>query len=166
MNRAAGAAVAFMLGVLAAPVAAQDAGIAVGTRAPDVTVKDLDGQPVPLGQYLGKKPVLLEFWATWCEVCEELLPAVRKAHAQYGDRVEFFGVNVTINQTPDRVRRYLDQHHPPFRTLYDDEGVSTRAYLAPTTSYIVVVDAAGRVAYTGTGAAQDLEGVLRRVVAR
>lgn len=166
MNRATVAAVAFILGVLAAPVAAQDAGIAVGTRAPDVTVKDLDGQPVRLGQYLGKKPVLLEFWATWCEVCEELLPAVRKAHAQYGDRVEFFGVNVTINQTPDRVRRYLDQHHPPFRTLYDDEGVSTRAYLAPTTSYIVVVDAAGRVAYTGTGAAQDLEGVLRHVVAR
>jgi peroxiredoxin len=150
----------------AVPVLAQEAGIAVGTRAPAVTVKDLDGTPVNLADYLGTKPVLLEFWATWCEVCEQLLPAVRKAHAEFGDRVEFFGVNVTVNQTPARVRRYLEEHRPPFRTLYDEEGVSTRAYLAPTTSYVVVVDGAGRVAYTGTGGAQDLAGVLGHVVAR
>jgi len=160
------AAMVTMSWCTAVPILAQEAGIVVGSRAPAVTVRDLDGTPVNLADYLGKKPVLLEFWATWCEVCEQLLPAVRKAHTEFGDRVEFFGVNVTINQTPARVRRYLEDHHPPFRTLYDEEGVSTRAYLAPTTSYVVVVDGAGRVAYTGTGGAQDLAGVLRRVVAR
>ena len=77
-------------------------------RAPVVTVHDLDGKPVDLGQYIGKKPVFLEFWATWCELCEELLPRVRAAKAAYGDRVEFLGVNVTVNQSRDRVRRYLE----------------------------------------------------------
>jgi thiol-disulfide isomerase/thioredoxin len=60
-----------------APLAAQEAGIAVGSKAPVVTVDDLDGEPVDLGRYIGRKPVLLEFWATWCEVCEALMPRVR-----------------------------------------------------------------------------------------
>ena len=142
---------------------AQDEGIAVGARAPAVVVNDIDGKPVDLADYLGKKPVLLEFWATWCSVCEALLPKVKAAHAAYGEKVVFLGVNVTVNQTPERVRRWIASNDPPYRTLYDDKGVSTRAYEAPVTSYIVIIDAAGKVAYTGTGADQDIAGALARV---
>jgi thiol-disulfide isomerase/thioredoxin len=146
-----------------APLRAQESGIAVGADAPVVTVRDLDGKAVDLGQYIGKKPVFLEFWATWCELCEELLPRVRAAKAAYGDQVEFLGVNVTINQSRDRVRRYLEKHQPPFRTLYDEEGTSTRAYEAPATSYVVIVDRSGKIAYTGSGGTQEFDGVLRRI---
>jgi thiol-disulfide isomerase/thioredoxin len=145
------------------PVAAQDEGIAVGAPAPAVVINDLDGHPVDLGALIGRKPILLEFWATWCSVCDELLPKVRAAHQAHGDKVEFFGVNVTVNQTRDRVRRWVREHQPPYRTLYDEAGTSTRAYKAPVTSYIVIIDRAGIVAYTGTGADQDLEGALRKV---
>jgi thiol-disulfide isomerase/thioredoxin len=147
----------------AAPAGAQDAGITVGSKAPVVSVHDLDGKLVDLGQYIGRKPVLLEFWATWCERCEELLPRVKAAYQEFGDRVEFLGVNVTVNQTPERVRRYLETHQPPYRTLYDDQGTTIRAYGVPTTSYVVVVDAGGKVAYTGVGGTQDIASVLRRV---
>jgi thiol-disulfide isomerase/thioredoxin len=149
--------------VMAGTVRAQESGIAVGSAAPAVAVRDLDGKTVHLGQYIGKKPMLLEFWATWCELCEELLPRIRSAKAAYGNAVEFIGINVTVNQTPARVRRYLHEHQPPFRTLYDDEGTSIRAYQVPATSYVVIVDRAGKVAYTGSGGAQDLDTPLRRV---
>lgn len=145
------------------PLPAQESGIAVGSSAPVVVVHDLDGKPVDLSQYIGKQPVLLEFWATWCSNCEELLPTVRAAQAAYGSKVEFIGVNVTVNQTPQRVRRYLETHKPPYRTLYDDQGSSIRAYQVPATSYVVIVDRAGKVAYTGIGGTQDLDGALRRV---
>lgn len=145
------------------PLVAQESGIAVGADAPVVTVRDLDGKAVDLGQYIGKKPIFLEFWATWCELCEELLPRVRAAKAGYGDQVEFFGVNVTVNQSRDRVRRYLEKHQPPFTTLYDEEGVSTRAYQVPATSYVVIVDRSGEIAYTGSGGTQDFTTVLRRI---
>jgi peroxiredoxin len=144
---------------------AQETGLAVGTRAPAVAVHDLDGKPVDLGQYLGKQPLFLEWWATWCEQCDALLPRVRAARAEVGDRVQFLGINVAVNQSPERVRRYIESNDVPFRTLYDDEGASTRAYAAPTTSYVVIVDRAGRVAYTGTGGDQDFLGALRRVAA-
>jgi thiol-disulfide isomerase/thioredoxin len=148
---------------LEVPLAAQESGIAVGSAAPVVTVPDLDGNPVDLSQYIGRKPLFLEFWATWCELCEELLPSIRAARAAYGSEVEFLGVNVTVNQSRERVRRYVEQHKPPFRTLYDEEGISTRAYQAPATSYVVIVDRGGKVVYTGTGGTQDFDPVLRRV---
>jgi thiol-disulfide isomerase/thioredoxin len=144
-------------------VHAQESGIAVGSAAPAIAVRDLDGKTVDLGQYIGRKPMLLEFWATWCELCEELLPRIRSAQAAYGSAVEFIGINVTVNQTPARVRRYLQEHQPPFRTLYDDEGTSIRAYQVPATSYVVIVDRTGKVAYTGSGGAQNLDTPLRRV---
>ena len=126
---------------------------------------DLDGRGVDLGRYVGVRPVFLEFWATWCELCAQLMPTVEAAHARYGSQVEFIGVNVSVNQSPARVRRYLAEHKPPFRTLYDDQGISTRAYRVPTTSYVVIIDRSGRVAYTGSGGDQQFDGVLRKVAA-
>ena len=147
----------------ASPLAAQDeAGLRVGAPAPVVSVDDLDGKPISLGEWIGKKPVLLEFWATWCTNCEALLPRLMKAREAAGNRVEFVAVNVTVNQTPERVRKYVQEHDVPFRILYDDKGTATRAYLAPATSYVVIVDSSGRVAYTGLGADQRFEGALNR----
>jgi thiol-disulfide isomerase/thioredoxin len=161
-----GIALLLLLAPLVSRADAQEVGLAVGSKAPAVTVKDVEGAPVNLGEYLGKQPLFLEWWATWCEQCEALLPRVRAAHAEVGDKVAFFGINVAVNQTPERVRRYIESTKPPFRTLYDGEGESTRAYAAPTTSYVVIVDRAGRVAYSGTGGEQDFLGTLRRVAAQ
>jgi thiol-disulfide isomerase/thioredoxin len=141
-------------------------GIAVGSPAPVVTIADLEGKPVALGDLIGRKPVYLQFWATWCEICEALLPQVQAAAAKYRGEVEFLGVNVTVNQSKDRVRRYITEHKPPFRVLWDDKGASIRAYDVPGTSYVVIVDRQGKVAYTGFGKDQDLVAALRKVVGR
>jgi thiol-disulfide isomerase/thioredoxin len=145
------------------PLEAQESGIATGSRAPAVVVHDLDGKSVDLSRYIGKRPVFLEFWATWCTNCEELLPRVRAAEATYRGKVEFIGVNVTVNQSPARVRRYLETHKPPYQTLYDDQGTSTRAYQVPATSYVVIIDRSGKVVYTGLGGSQSFDGALRQV---
>ena len=92
---------------------AQETGLAVGTRAPAVAVRDLEGKTVDLGQYLGKQPLFLEWWATWCEQCDALLPRVRAARAELGDRVQFLGINVAVNQSPARVRRYVESNDVP-----------------------------------------------------
>lgn len=156
---------AALAGFGAAPLAAQfDAGIPVGTKAPVIAINGLDGKPVDLGRYLGKQPVLIEFWATWCTVCKSLLPQLNRVKQQYGSRVAMIGVNITVNDSRDRVRRYLEVHQPPFLALYDDTGVSSRAFDVPTTSYIVVVDARGIVAYTGSGEDQDLVAAVAKAM--
>ena len=149
----------------ATPAQAQfDAGIPVGSKAPAIIIADLDGKPVDLGTFIGKKPVLLEFWATWCPICKALLPQLERVHLAFGDRVELFGINVTVNDSKSRIQRYLAEHHPPFRVLFDDKGVGTRAYDVPGTSFIVVVDPGGKVVYTGSGEDQDLVAAVRRAM--
>ena len=147
----------------ARPLCAQfDAGIPIGTKAPPVVINDLDGKPVDLGKLIGGKPLLLEFWATWCGLCKALLPQLEAVRKAYGDRVTLVGINVTVNESKPRVRRYLEEHKPPFLALYDERGAGVRAYDVPGTSFIVVVDAAGKVAYTGSGQDQDLVAAVRR----
>lgn len=147
--------------LLASPASGQSL---VGTAAPVVTVLDLDGESVRLDARAAGKPMLIEFWATWCEVCEALLPTVRQAQARFGDKVDFIGVNVTVNESRSRVKRWVEREKPPYRTLYDESGAAVRAFKAPVTSYVVVVDRNGIIRYTGVGAEQQLGSILEGVV--
>src|SRR3989440_3229814 len=121
-------------------VAGQGVVFPPGTTAPAVTLADLDGKAVDLGQYIGKRPVLLEFWATWCPLCKALEPSLKAAHAKYGTTVKFVAVGVGVNETPASIKRHLANHPLPFPVLYDASGAAVRAYQAPTTSYIVILD--------------------------
>jgi predicted transcriptional regulator len=68
-----------------------------------------------------------------------------------------------VNQSQSTIKRHLTRHPMPFRILWDGNGQAVRAFQAPSTSYVVVLDSAGKVAYTGLGAEQDIEAAVRRV---
>ena len=136
-------------------------GIAVGSMVEPVVVEDLDGNPVDLSEFIGHGPVLIEFWASWCENCEALQPDMDAAHAEHGDRVQFLAVAVAVAQTPRRVTRHLEKDPVPYPVFWDDGGAAVRSFLAPATSYVVALDATGRVTYTGIGPDQDLDAAVR-----
>jgi thiol-disulfide isomerase/thioredoxin len=154
--------------VALAPLRAQGAAVApaVGDVAPVVSVADLSGKPVRIALTQGKQAAVVEFWATWCEVCRALLPSMRAAQKQYGDRVDFYGVDVTVNDAKDHVQRYVTNNHPPFVTLYDDRGVAVRAFGALATSFVVIVDRNGKIAYTGDGSEQNITAELAKIVGK
>lgn len=157
----------FVVGALLAaarPARAQDVGgIAVGSRAPAVAAVDLAGRSLRLPVGSGK-PALIEFWATWCPYCQKLEPRMKAVFRKYGARVRFYAVAVNVNESPARVGRYVTAHALPYPILYDASGEATRAYDVPATSFVVITDAAGRVAYTGLGDAQELDAALARVL--
>ena len=72
---------AVMLGALA-PSRAQDLGIEIGSAAPAAKVHTLDGKEADLAQYIGKTPIVMEFWATWCPNCEELEPTLARGRQE------------------------------------------------------------------------------------
>jgi thiol-disulfide isomerase/thioredoxin len=148
--------------VAATPLKAQDIGLELGTKPGPAKVETLDGAPVDLAQYVGRKPVLMEFWATWCGNCAKLEPHMLAMHKKYGDKVEFLAVAVSINQSVSRVKAYVEKHQLPWTQLFDRKGEAGGAYDAPATSYVVVLDASGKVIYTGLGGDQDLEPALRK----
>jgi len=141
---------------------AQDLGIEVGKRAPSAIVRTLDGKAVDLGSYVGKTPIFMEFWAVWCPNCRELEPSLLSLQKKYGSKVRFLSVAVSVNETIDRVKTFTAKKKYPHQTVYDAKGEATEAYDVPATSYVVIVDRAGKVVYTGLGGKQNLEpGILK-----
>lgn len=150
---------------LPAAVRAQESGLPVGTAAPAAAVRTLAGQPTDLARHVGGgRPTVIEFWATWCPNCKQLEPQLQRIARTYGPRVRLVAVAVSVNQTPQRAQLYARKYRLPMAVLWDGEGKATDAYEVPATSYVVIVDGAGKIAYTGQGGAQDLEGALRKLV--
>jgi thiol-disulfide isomerase/thioredoxin len=143
---------------------AQESGIPVGKAAPDAKLETLDGKPAELGQYIGKGPIVMEFWATWCPNCKELESAMLAAQKKYAGKVQFVGVAVSVNESPELVRRYVEKHGLPGVQFYDRKGMAIDAYDVPATSFVVVVNKAGKVVYTGLGGTQDLEAAIQKAL--
>ena len=149
---------------IAVPLRAQESGIPVGNTAPGAKLETLDGKPAELAQYLGKKPVVMEFWATWCPNCKELEPTMLAVQKKYSGRVQFVGVAVSVNESPELVRRYVEKHGLAGVQFYDRKGTAIDAYAVPATSFVVVINTAGRIVYTGLGGVQDLEAAIRKAL--
>ena len=154
-----------LLGLLSvAPLRAQEIGIAVGSVAPAAKLETLDGKPADLSQFIGKGPVVIEFWATWCPSCKELEPAMLAAQKKYAGKVQFVGVAVSVNESPELVRRYTQKHGLAGAQFYDRKGVAIDAYDVPATSFVVVVGKNGKVVYSGLGGKQDLNAAIRKAL--
>jgi thiol-disulfide isomerase/thioredoxin len=163
LRRFVGAAA--VLAIFPAIAAAQETGLPVGAKAPTSTmVETLDGKPFDMGQYVGKTPVLIEFWATWCPNCKQLEPAMAEAAKKYAGKVKFIGVAVSVNQSPERAKLYAEKHGLPLEIYYDKKGNAADAYDAAATSYIVVLDKTGTVVYTGLGASQNIDAAVKKAI--
>ena len=150
--------------VLAFPALAkaQDTGLPLGSTPPSAVVETLDGKPVDLAKLTKGAPAVIEFWATWCENCEHLLPAMQKASTKYGAKVKFVAVAVSVNQSPKRVQLHAAKYNVPGVQLFDAKGDATGKWDVPATSHVVVLDRKGRVVYTGVGGDQDIEAAIRK----
>jgi len=108
--------------------------------APDFTVYDLDTNEVKLSDMRGK-PVVLNFWATWCGPCKSEMPHFQNLYLEYGDRVEFMMVNLTdgAQETQADVEEYITENGYTF-PVYCDTSMYAAAvygvYSIPTTFFI------------------------------
>lgn len=145
---------------------AQAAGLKVGDRAPTALVQSLDGAPVDLSQYVGKGPLVVEFWATWCPLCRKMEPKFKALDAKYGKDLTMLFIVVPTNQTAARAREYVERTGHPGTFVFDADGAAYKAFAAYHTSYILVLDKDGTVLYSADGGDQDIEGAVRRAVGR
>lgn len=138
----------------------------LGSTAPAAVVSTLDGRAANLSEHLGKSPVVMEFWATWCPVCKELEPAMAALTTKYTGKVTFVNVAVSVNQSPALVQRFVTAHKMGGIHYFDTRGDATGVYDVPATSYVVVIDKAGKVVYTGVGGDQGpkIEAAIRKLI--
>jgi thiol-disulfide isomerase/thioredoxin len=109
---------------------------AIDHPAPPFTLTTLAGDEFSLGEAQGK-PVVLNFWATWCGPCQRELPALQAAAERYGDRVLIIGVDQ--GESPEIVQSYVDQLGLTFAIPLDSEFAVGELYNVrglPTTYFI------------------------------
>ena len=114
--------------------------------ATDFTVEDGNSNSVNLSSFKGK-PVVANFWATWCGPCKSELPAFEKAYKTYGDKVEFMMVNLTDGQreTVPVVNEFINNNGYTFPVYYDTQYSASAAYGISSIPATLFVDAEGNV---------------------
>ena len=108
--------------------------------APDFTVYDRNGQPVRLSDMLGK-PIVLNFWASWCGPCRSEMPDFDEIYRLLGDEVVFMLVNLTDGEveTMQSATAFVDSMGYSFPVYFDLAGEAAYAYWVqsiPTTFFI------------------------------
>ncbi len=109
-----------------------------GQPAPNFELANLAGQPVKLSDFAGK-PVILNFWATWCPPCRQEMPELQAAAEEYGDRLTIIGINHTSGDNPDLVPNFVAEYGITFPVLLDELGLVVEIYGVvglPTTIFI------------------------------
>ena len=110
---------------------------------------DAPGRVLDLSEHLGRRPVVLHFWASWCAACRAEAPALREAEARLRGRVLFVGVD--MQDSPGDARDFLQTYAWSFLNVRDPWGAVARRYRVGGVPTTVFIDAAGRVVRVHAG---------------
>lgn len=110
----------------------------------DVELKNLAGEIVTLRELLSK-PILIEFYATWCKPCTWQLRELKKVEEVYGDRVTFVLINVA-REYPDVIRSYAEKEGIDWILLIDYEGELARRFNVYAIPRVILLASDGEVA--------------------
>jgi thiol-disulfide isomerase/thioredoxin len=116
---------------------------------PDFVLPDRQGRTFSLRDLRGR-PVLVDFWASWCGPCKKTMPEIERLHRKYGSRLQVVGINIE-GRSPD-VLAYLDNGGYSFRVLFDSgnwKGSTVTRYGVSSIPRTFLLDREGHILFSG-----------------
>jgi peroxiredoxin len=126
---------------------------------PDFTLPALDGQPVSLSQFRGKKSVLLVFWATWCPECKAAIPEINSLHGgPLSEKLQILGLD--FRESREKVSSAVKARDIRYPVLLDEKGKVAREYGVVGIPTYIIVGRDGKVVYREHVLPQDISRYL------
>ena len=124
--------------------------------APDFTVYDGEGNPVVLSDYFGK-PIVLNFWASWCGPCKSEMPMFQEMYETYGEDMTFLMVNLTDGgqETVESAGGFIAEKGYTFPVYFDTDQQAAYAYYVSSIPVTYFIDEKGNLAAYGMGAMDE-----------
>lgn len=126
--------------------------LGVGDEAPSFILSSYDGNVVSLKELYKEKPVIIQFWATWCHICEQEFPENNKYAQENKDKFHFVAVN--WGQTVLEVESYIGRKNldpTAIKFLMNESSDVVRAYLVRGTPTHLVIDKKGKIVFYNVG---------------
>ena len=117
----------------------------VSYLAPDFTVTDMDGNSVSLSDKFGK-PIIVNFWASWCPPCKSEMPDFEEAFKEYGNEITFMMVNMTGGrETVDSAKSFIEKSTYSFPVYFDTEYQAAMTYGVSSIPQTIFIDKDGNL---------------------
>lgn len=128
---------------------------------PDFSLEKLGGGQVTLSDYRGQKPVILDFFASWCPNCQRSMPRLSGWYDQYKDDVEVIGVNLREDTTT--VESFVSRYGISFPIAMDPDSIAASSYGVQYTNYHVLINRDGSLhdLVIGDISEDDVLGLIR-----
>ncbi len=125
----------------------------IAMSIPDFTVYDKEGNEVKLSDFIGK-PIVLNFFASWCGPCKSEMPDFEAAYKEHGDGVQFLMINLTDGyyETVESASAFIKQSGYTFPVYYDTSSSAAIAYSVVSIPTTYFIDAEGNIVAKATGA--------------
>ncbi|MBI4239398.1 TlpA family protein disulfide reductase [Candidatus Uhrbacteria bacterium] len=119
----------------------------------DTSFTTVDGKTISLADYRGKKPVILDFFATWCPNCRRNAPHLSELYKKYTDKIEVIGIN--LQEDPSVVRKFASDYSLAFPIALDPSGDVARQFDVRYTNMHVLIAVDGAIIRTIPGDIQE-----------
>ncbi len=134
---------------------------------PDVAVKSLTGQTTNTSTFSNDgKPMIIDFWATWCKPCIEELNAINEVYSEWQKEtgVKLIAISLDDAKTMSRVAPFVNGRNWPFENYIDANGDFKRAMNVNMPPHTFVIDGKGNIVWQHVGFAEGNEEELLEVV--
>ncbi len=140
---------------------AEPSGAQVGGPAPDFQLKNINGQSISLSGFRGK-PVLINFWATWCPFCRDEMPYLQQVYEEWsGKGLVVLAIN--IGESPSEVKKFLQTHNLSLPVLLDTNEKVAQKYNVPPIPTTFFINSDGIIQQKIIGAFPNKEAIEKHL---
>jgi thiol-disulfide isomerase/thioredoxin len=129
----------------------------------DFSLKKIDGSTYKLSESIGKRVIIIDFWATWCKPCKKLLKRLQKIDKKYKNKVKIIAISIDSTSALSKVESYIKGRKISFDVLLDTERkVANLLNPSGNVPFTLIINKKGKLVYTHAGFMIGFEKILEK----